>query len=330
MNQDFDIITIGDSTVDTFLIINEASLEEDLEHDEVKLCFQYGDKVPIEDTHQAVGGNAANVAIGLKKQGYSTAIITEIGGDINGHVIKKKLEKIGVNTDFSKVLEEKDSRYSMILHYKTDRTILSNYVDREYSLGNIPSCELIYYTSLGPNFEILQEELNQYLKQNPDTKLACNPGTYQMKKGMKTIKEILPKVKYLFVNREEAERITGLNSTDSIKEIIEALKQIGVETSVITAGSEGAYINHQDQILKMEPYPEQPKGKTGAGDAMASGFLGAILAGKSTKTALKWGTANATGAVQHIGAHEGVLNKEEIQDMIEDYPDIKPEVVAGA
>ncbi|MFB6181277.1 MAG: carbohydrate kinase family protein [Candidatus Magasanikbacteria bacterium] len=326
MKEEFDVITIGDSTIDTFLIISKASLERDLEHEEIKLCFKYGDKVPIERSHQAVGGNAANVAIGLTKQDYKTGIITEIGDDVNGHVIKKKLEKIGVNTEYGKVLKEKDTRYSIILHYQSDRTILSNYVDRDYSFPELPKTEFIYYTSLGPNFGQLQDQMSEYIKNN-DVKLACNPGTYQMKKGMDKLKDILPQVQYLFLNRDEAERITGLDNESSINRIINALKDIGIDTAVVTAGSEGAFVNYKNQILKMKPYPLEPTGKTGAGDAMASGFMGAILEGRNTKEALKWGTANATGVVQNIGAHEGVLNKKEISKMIKKFPEIKPEAV---
>ncbi|PSO44228.1 MAG: hypothetical protein BRC22_02795 [Parcubacteria group bacterium QH_9_35_7] len=322
-----DAITIGDSTVDTFLIIKKASLEKDLEHDEVKLCFKYGDKVPIEGTHQAVGGNAANVAIGLLKQGYDTEIRTEIGDDINGHVIKKKLEQIGVGTNSVKVLEEKNSRYSMILQYESDRTILSSYADREYTLGDLPETDLIYYTSLGPNFEPLQDELINFIQDNTQTTLACNPGTYQIKKRLEKLKEILPYTDILFINREEAERITKLDNNSSIEEIYQKLFDLGVETAIITAGSEGAFVSGQNKIYKMKPYPIEPVGKTGAGDAFASGFLGAKLEGADEKTALKWGTANATGVVQEIGAHEGVLTKKEIKELINKFSEVKPEEV---
>ena len=65
MNNDttFDLITIGDSTIDTFIKIHEASVECDLNHEECKLCVRYGDKIPVEGIARAVAGNAAEHCI---------------------------------------------------------------------------------------------------------------------------------------------------------------------------------------------------------------------------------------------------------------------------
>jgi len=77
----------------------------------------------------------------------------------------------------------------------------------------------------------------------------------------------------------------------------------------------------------MKPYPEGATGKTGAGDAFASGFLGARLAGEDIVEATKWGTANATGVIRHVSANEGVLSEEEIQEMMDKYSDVVPKIL---
>ena len=59
----FDLITIGDSTVDTFIKVHEASLECDINKKDCKICVPYGSKVPVEAIEYAVAGNAANVAV---------------------------------------------------------------------------------------------------------------------------------------------------------------------------------------------------------------------------------------------------------------------------
>lgn len=320
-----DIITIGDCTIDTFLVINEASLEEDLEHNEIKLCLEYGDKIPIKTSHQSVGGNAANVAFGLRKQGYNTGIVTELGDDINGHVIQQKLENAGLNTEYFQMHKNRSSRYAMVISYKSERTVLSYYADRNYSLPDLPKANYIYYTSLGPSFENLQQDLVKYLEENKDTKLALNPGSHQIKKGKKHIEKILPFVDILFVNKREAQRLT--KETEIREELINQLHKKGVDIVSMTEGTKGAYMSDGNEIYHMKPYSTDAIGKTGAGDAYASGFLGAALDNKEYTEAMKWGTANASGVIQHLGAHEGVLKKEEIKKIIEQNQDIKPKLV---
>lgn len=321
----FDVITIGDCTVDTFLVINEASIEQDLTHNDLKLCMEYGDKIPIKDSCQSVGGNAANVALGLKEQGFSTAIVSELGDDINGHVIKRNLKTKGVAQDYIKLLEEKETRYAMIIQYKSDRTVLSYYVDREYSLPNLAETDLIYYTSLGENFENLQNALIDYLEKNNQTKLALNPGSYQIRHLAK-LEQIFSYVDYLFVNKTETERILN-EEINSLKDGVDKMHKKGFEYVCITDGANGAIAANKERGYFQKPYPIEPVGKTGAGDAFASGFLGAQLSDKDLETSIKWATASAGGVIQHVDTNTGILNQKEIQEIISDHQDHQPKKV---
>ena len=80
----FDLITIGDATIDTFLILDAASNCCELNKKKAMLCLNYADKITIVGSAQSVGGDAANVAVGAHKLGLKTAIVTELGNDING------------------------------------------------------------------------------------------------------------------------------------------------------------------------------------------------------------------------------------------------------
>ncbi|PLX28408.1 hypothetical protein C0581_02315, partial [Candidatus Parcubacteria bacterium] len=171
-----DLITIGDSTLDTFLILDEKSDASKLTKDKKLVCFNYAQKIPITNTAQSVGGNAANVSVGAHKLGHNTAIVTELGDDINGHIIKDEFETAGVSTKMVKMVKNEETRYSIVLNYKSERTILSYHAKRSYTLPKLPQTKWIYYTSLGKTFEKIQTKLEGHLKKNPETKLAINPG----------------------------------------------------------------------------------------------------------------------------------------------------------
>ncbi len=320
-----DLITIGDSLVDIFFVLDEKNSDCSVDLKSKKICFNYADKMCIEHSTHSVGGNAANVSVGTKKLGLDTAIFTEIGDDINGQIIFDTFQKAGINTSLIKMQKNEETRYSVVLNYKSERTILSYHAKRSYTLPNLPDTKWIYYTSLGKSFEKLQKKLITYLKKNPDTKLAMNPGSYQFKHGLKTIKQILPMVDLLLVNKEEAEKLIGKKK--AIKDLLKSIYKIGVERVVITDSTRGSYSTDGINFYFMETYPIKALAKTGAGDAYTSGFLSATIAGKEIDEAMKWGTANAGGVIQKFGAQQGLLSNRQIQKIIKKYPKVTPKKI---
>ena len=81
MNNTFDLITIGDSTIDTFIKIHDATVECDINKKNCKICIKYGDKIPVDSISHSAAGNALNVAVRGQKLGLKCAIYTNLGGD---------------------------------------------------------------------------------------------------------------------------------------------------------------------------------------------------------------------------------------------------------
>lgn len=315
MLKHFSVITIGDATLDTFLNIHEATVSCDINKKNCQLCFNYAEKIPINESAQSVGGNAANVAVGLTKLGLSTAIVTELGDDSNGNTIQETLLRAKVDGQFIKKIKKSKSRYSVILTFKGERTILAYHPPHTYHKPKISaSCDWLYYTSLGKTFEVVHNEIIKYLQKNPQTKLALNPGSFQLRDGLTEIKKILARVHFLIVNREEAERIVEKNK--EIKKLLEKLSALGPKIVVITDGQNGAYATDGTQNYFQPIIQTKVVSKTGAGDAFATGVLGALIKNHNLETALKWGAANSFGVVQHYGAQAGLLTTAQIQKLI--------------
>jgi ribokinase len=321
----FDVTVIGDTTLDTFLMIEDATISKDTGKKVSKLCFTYADKIPITHTTQSIGGNAANVAMGSKKLGLKTAIISELGDDINGITIHTELSRAGIDTRFVKMLKNKETRYSVVLNFNDERTVLSYYVDRNYSFPKLEKTEWIYYTSLGKSFEKIQHKLLAHLKKNPHVKLAFNPGSYQKKYGLATLKKIFPYIDLIFVNKEEAELFVGKKRDE--KSLINGLHKLGIGTVVMTDGERGSWASSGDGIYYMPKYSVTIRAKAGAGDAYASGFLSALVDDKTLPQAMQWGTANASSVIQEFGAQRGILGKAGIEKMVKKHAKIMPKLV---
>lgn len=317
----FDVITIGDATLDMFVEVDNAHLSYGKKsHRPEFLSLPYAEKIAIDALQYGVGGNAANVAVGVKKLGLETALLSQLGADMSGEYVIKSLQEKNVDTTLVKLDPKGSTRYSVILTYGGERTILSYFPKRSYRLPKLPATKWLYYTSLGASFEKVQASLIAYLRKHKEVRLACNPGSFQLHEGLKNFRKILPFTDLLFLNKEEAEKFVGKKKNK--KELITALHKIGVGTVVLTDSTEGAIASANGKMQTMGIYPVRVVSKTGAGDAFASGYLAAILHGEPSERALEWGAANAAGVVQQFGAEEGLLNEKQVKHFIKKYPRI--------
>ena len=93
----FDIISIGDATIDTFLFLHEAQVKCTIKSEECELCFPYGEKLPVQSLHRTVAGNACNNAIANARFGFKNAFVVSVGEDPSGNWIIDALKKEGIN-----------------------------------------------------------------------------------------------------------------------------------------------------------------------------------------------------------------------------------------
>jgi ribokinase len=322
-----DVLAVGDTTEDIFLQLHDASLQCSVDGKNCMLSLDYGEKIAVErKTIVSAVGNAANHAIGAARLGCKAALYTVLGDDDQGHHAKDILEKNGVDTQFVTFDKEHGTNLSVIINFRSERTILVYHEPREYSLPSIDHPAWIYLTSAsGKGVETLHTQVLQHLASYPDCKMAFNPGTHQIHLGKDELLPLLQKTSLLFLNREEAARVSEVETRD-IKVLMQAFHKMGIGTVVITDGPEGSYASDGRQIYHLERYPVTEVERTGAGDAYGSGFLSAIINKKGIPEAMQWGGANAASVVQYIGAREGLLEQTGITHMIQEYANISPRV----
>lgn len=308
--KQYDIITIGDTVTDAFIRLKEAHINCKLNSVECEICMKYGDKIPYEfvEICPAVG-NSANAAVSFARLGLRTSIITDLGADTNGYEALAAFKGNGVSTEFARLHHNKKTNYHYVLWYDVDRTILIKHETFDRKIPKMKAPKWIYLSSLGEDSLNFHKEISEYLVKNPKVKLAFQPGTFQMKFGVESLKQIYERTEIFFCNLEESQRILGSTSTD-IKELLKGIRSLGPKIAVITDGPNGAYASYDDKNLYMPLYPDTkpPYERTGAGDAFASTFVAAVALGKSVEEALTWAPINSMSVVQGIGAQKGLLD----------------------
>jgi sugar/nucleoside kinase (ribokinase family) len=287
---------------------------------ECLIAFSYGDKIPVKNLEFSIGGNAANNAVGAKRLGINSAIVLTLGDDNIGNMILERLKAEGVDTTYVILQPSVSSNYSTIINYSGERTIFVYHAPRSYEFPvSLPPAPWVYLTSMGESFRPFYNHMIEWLKKNPTVKLAYNPGTWQIRDGEEA-KEVMAMSHLIYLNREEAEKITGFGqSTGRERELLIALNKLGPKICIITDGGCGAfaYDSINGRFMKVGVLPVEAYERTGAGDAFGSGSLSAIIHGKTIDEALLWGTVNSASVIGYLGAQKGLLNLAEMPEWLE-------------
>jgi len=332
MSQEFDFIAIGDITTDAFIRLSgdDADVVVDEKGKKKKLCINFGDKIEYDFVKEVPAvGNSPNAAVSAHRLGLHSALMSNLGDDYHGKNCLDTLKKEGIDTQFVKVHTGKESNYHYVLWYEEERTILVKHHEYPYELPHIGSPKWIYLSSLGENSIPFHNEIVRYVQKNPEINLAFQPGTFQIRLGHKTLKEIYKVSKLFFCNVQEAGHILGTKESD-IKKLLAGIRNLGPEIIIITDGPQGAYSFDGKEMWHMSMYPDPapPVDRTGAGDSYASTFTSMLTLGKNIPEALMYAPVNSMSVVQKIGAQEGLLSLREIEEYLKKAPeDYKPQKI---
>jgi ribokinase len=316
-----DILSIGDCTVDVFLNIEEGDIRCNLKKQDCKICFNYGDKIPVKEVLQITGtGNAANLAIGAKRLGLTSAISAIIGNQGVGDSIIKNFQHEKVITKYIQKDLKSASNYSAIINFAGERTIFSHHENRHYTFPQLAKPpKWIYLTSVGQNYEKLYQQTIDYCKKN-NVMLGFNPGTLQVRDGFQKIKKVIDQSNVILINKEEAEMILGIKNGHTIKQILKSIFDLGPDYVVITDGQNGAYSYNGQNFIHIPATKTKVIERTGAGDAFSTGYISALILGKTQQEALVWGTMNSDNVIRFVGPQKGLLNLKQIQQKVKCCP----------
>lgn len=318
-----DFMAIGDTTVDEFIRLKDASVHCDIDNENCTISMRWGDKIPYEFSVLVPGvGNSANAVVAAARLGLKTGFISNVGKDRYGEEILATFVHEGIDTTHVDVHEDLATNHYYVLWYESERTILTQHQDFPFALpDNFIAPKWIYLSSTGQHAEGLYEELVAWLEAHPETKLAFQPGTLQIQMGKEKLSALYAHTELVAVNKQEAERILGVPDT-SVKELLAGLRAIGPKIAIITDGPRGAYGYDGERMLfvPMYPDPKAPYERTGAGDAMTSTVTIALALGKPLEEALLWGPINAMSVVQEIGAQKGLLTRDALEKYLAEAP----------
>ncbi len=319
------VLAVGDIITDAFIKLSEDYAEVYTDDEGTKrLSFEMGAKLPYDqvDIVEAVECSP-NAAVSMTRLGLNVSLRSWLGDDGPGKDMVAYLKQQGVGTDELVVEEGMKSNYHYVLRYGADRTKLQRFEDYSYEWHE-PSQkpDWLYLGVLGEKTWPLHEAMLDYLRDNPEIKLAFQPGMYHLMWGAEKLSEFYKRAEIVIMNREEAMQVTG-KPHDPIRELANAVHDLGPNIVVITDGPDGSYASYDWKLVTIPNYPDPkpPLDRTGAGDAFASTIVAALALGEPMDTALTWAPINSMNVVQEMGAQSGLLSREKIEEFLSEAPE---------
>jgi sugar/nucleoside kinase (ribokinase family) len=318
----YDFVAVGDIVTDAFIRLKEADVECDEHHEHCTLSMPFGDKIPYENVWiiPAVG-NPANAAVAASRLGLKSALVSDVGDDNPGKECLAALAANAVSAEFIRTHAGMKTNYHYVLWAEDDRTILIKHEEYPYEIRDMDSPRWIYFSSLAGHSLPFHEAIADWLDAHPDTKLAFQPNTYQIRFGTENLRRIYARTEIFFCNKEEAQRILSTGEEDE-KKLMAKIAALGPKIVIVTDGPKGAYVYRDGKAWFMRAYPDPkpPYERTGAGDAFSSTVTAALALGAPLEEALRWGPVNAMAVVQEVGAQKGLLSREKLEAYLRTAP----------
>ena len=278
-------------------------------------------EVHIIDQKGAPGGSAANTVFALGKLGINCGFVGAIGRDHEGEELKQDFERVGV--DVFKITTLKDVRTGIVVGFidksgeralyvspGANNELTAEMVDLDYMAAS----KIVHLSSFvdDDQFNIQKDVIDALAGK---VKISLCPGSLYIDRGLDSLRPMLEKSDFLFMNKAEVEALTGKESAEGSRD----LRGLGCGIVAITLGGEGSFIIDGQGEYSVPAVAKEAVDTTGAGDSFAAGFLYGVLSGKSSEQCGMIGNIVASKCVESIGARTNLPTAEELQSSA-DFP----------
>lgn len=250
----------------------------------------------------ALGGVGRNIAHNLSLLGVKVKLITALGEDEHGRLIKESCEKLGIDIDgYCSCPNEATSSYLFISDNDgdmalaiSDMNIYKNMTPKylESRMDVVNNAKLVIVDTNIPT------ETIAYLTKNCKVPIFADPVSCTK------AARLLPALSSLYAvtpNALETRILTGIKAEEeSLEKAVKSFLDAGVKNVFITLGADGVYVADSKEKMHIRNLPGKLVNATGAGDAMMAGIAYAYLNNRNLKETALIGLAAAAIAIESI------------------------------
>ncbi|MFN7096015.1 MAG: PfkB family carbohydrate kinase [Gammaproteobacteria bacterium] len=267
---------------------------------------------------RSFGGVAHNIAQHLNDLGHDVALMSAIGGDVEGELITSEVNAAGfVDHLVIKMVNQKTASILFVTNqqgkhlFMQPRTEIYDVISPAYIESKLLQMNQFATWVIDTNFPtetiaFLADVKPKHIKLYGV--IACPPKSQR-------IIPVLPYLDALFVNQLETALILGDDVKTDEKALLAAaeLRKKGGRQVFITLGEHGACASAEDFHGILPIIKAVSVDTTGAGDAFAASAISGLVQQKPTQECLQLGLAAASLAVEVSGKTYGMLSNKKIE-----------------
>ncbi len=295
-----DILCIGQTAYDITAPVHEPIIEDR--------------KYFLNDTELRCGGGPAfNAAYVCAKWGLPVHLLSRIGKDMYGGVVKGLMDEIGIQRDFLIETDKTHTPYSYIFpNPETGTRTLFNRpeVFCEADL-RFPDIDLALIHSDGHDPDMSLKAFDRY----PDSLRLIDAGTCR-----DAVMRVAARVDYLVCSTVFAEKYAGrkirTDDPEGCAEVLRKIEGINGKQAVVTLGGDGMLFRDGGHIFRMPAYPVQAVDTTGAGDIFHGAFAYGLRQGMELKDILKISAVAAGISVTTMGGQTSIPSLETVREKL--------------
>lgn len=257
-----------------------------------------------------------NIAENLRRLGADTHLISILGDDPYGELIKEESGKIGLNLENSLTLKnETTSMYISILDGEGDMEVALS------SMDNIKAMDIEFIKTKKDLIEgsrvciidtnVPKPTIEYILKNFKRTDFFVDTVSSEKAKNIKDLVGYFHTIK---PNKIEAEILTGkkIETDKDLEEAISYFHSKGVKDVFITLSKDGVIFSDGEKISRLKVKDPKIINATGAGDAFIAALAYAHISGIPIEEKAKLGVAASLLAL----SHENTINPNMSIEMI--------------
>jgi len=261
------------------------------------------------------GGKGANQAVAAARLGGNVTFICKTGTDIFGKNTSQMFEKEGINTGFviqddknpsgvALITVSKNAENSIVVAPGANSALNPDEIQKANDIIVNAGAILI---QLEIPIDTVREAILTAHKNG--TIVILNPAP-----AAKLSDEILNCVDIITPNETEASILTGIDVTDaaSAEKAAFALHKKGISTVIITMGSKGAMLYHEDKITMVPARVVKAVDTTAAGDVFNGALVVALSEGMCMSEAVAFACSASSISVTRLGAQSSAPYRNEL------------------
>lgn len=267
----------------------------------------------------AQGGKGANQAVAAARLNGQVIFIAKVGKDIFGDKSVRSYEAEHIDTSYINIDENKPSGVALItVDNKGENHIaVAQGANRALSTGDIiraqAVCEKASVILIQLEIPLETVKYVAELAHVNNIKLVLNPAP-----ACPLPDDLLNRISVITPNKKEAEMLTGIkiSDTDDAKEAAKALAAKGIQTVIITRGSEGALLFNNNTFEIIPAAKVKAVDTTAAGDVFNGALVLAMSEGKEIKDSVQFANAAAAVSVTRLGAQASAPTRKEVEELL--------------